>query len=60
LSVKFVEYATTCFAALLISFVLYVTFFDIKRFPLFRAMFKTDAQIEQTNQPANSAPAPSK
>ena len=47
LSVKFVEYATTGFAVLLISFMLYVTFFDIKRIPLFKSMFKRDTQIEQ-------------
>ena len=31
LSLKFVEYTTTGFAVLLISFMLYITFFDIKR-----------------------------
>ena len=57
LSIKFVEITTTGFAVLLISFMLYVTFFDIKRFPLFRAMFKSDVQIEQSAQPAETAPA---
>jgi regulator of sigma E protease len=57
LSIKFVEYTTTGFAVLLISFMLYVTFFDIKRFSLFRAMFKNDVQIEQSAQPAEPAPA---
>ena len=52
LSIKFVEYTTTGFAVLLISFMLYVTFFDIKRFSLFRAMFKSDVQIQQSAQPA--------
>jgi regulator of sigma E protease len=56
LSIKFVEYTTTGFAVLLISFMLYVTFFDIKRFSLFRAMFKTDVQIQQSAQPAVSVP----
>jgi regulator of sigma E protease len=60
LSVKFVEYTTTGFAALLISFMLYVTFFDIKRFPLLRAMFKSDVQIQQSAQPADSTPSQSK
>jgi regulator of sigma E protease len=60
LSLRFVEYITTGFAMLLISFVLYVTFFDIKRFPLFRAMFKTDVQIEQTTQPAETPLPPAK
>jgi regulator of sigma E protease len=57
LSIKFVEYTTTGFAVLLISFMLYVTFFDIKRISLFRAMFTTDVQIQQSAQPAETAPA---
>ena len=62
LSLKFVEYTTTGFAVLLLSFMLYITVFgDLKRFGLYRAMFKTDVQIEQSAPPpANSAPAPSK
>jgi regulator of sigma E protease len=50
LSQRFVEYTTTGFALILISFMLYVTFFDIKRFPLFRAMFRADTQIEQVQE----------
>jgi regulator of sigma E protease len=62
LSLKFVEYTTTGFAVLLLSFMLYITIFgDIKRLPLYRAMFNSDIQIEQsTLQPANAAPAPAK
>ena len=61
LDVKFIEYTTTSFAVLLISFILYVTFFDFKRMPLFRAMFHNNVQIEQTTQPpAEAAPAPAK
>lgn len=54
LSVKFIEYSTTVFAVLLISFMLYVTFFDLKRIPLFKSMFKREMTIEQpeTNPPA--------
>ncbi len=52
LSVRFVEYTTTGFAVLLISFMLYVTFFDIKRFPLFKSMFRSDTQIEDVEKPA--------
>jgi regulator of sigma E protease len=59
LSIKLVEAVTTGFFVLLMSFMLYVTFFDIKRFPLFRAMFKSDVQIQQSAQP-DSAPAQSK
>jgi regulator of sigma E protease len=58
LSIKFVEYTTTGFAVLLISFMLYITIFgDIKRFPLYRAMFHTDVQIEPS-APATANPAP--
>jgi regulator of sigma E protease len=52
ISARVQEYATTGFAVLLISFMLYVTFFDIKRVPLFRSMFKKDAQIEEAGSPA--------
>src|SRR5581483_3395657 len=58
LNVKFVEYATTVFAVLLISFMLYVTFFDIKRMPLLRSLFKREVQIEQQDKPTDASPAP--
>jgi len=62
LSFKFVEYATTGFALLLISFMLYVTFFDLKRLPLIRLLFDRDAQIQQAGEPGttpnSTAPAP--
>jgi regulator of sigma E protease len=54
---KFMEYTTAAFAVALISFLLYVTYFDFQRFPLFRAMFKKDIHIEQADQPGPSAPA---
>lgn len=57
LSAKFVEYSTTGFAVLLISFMLYVTFFDIKRIPLFKSMFQRDTQIEQKEQVPAVAPS---
>jgi len=61
LSLKFVEYTTTGFAVLLLSFMLYITVFgDLKRFGLYRAMFKTDMQIEQSTQPADSTVPQSK
>lgn len=59
-SPKFVEYVTTAFAVLLISFMLYVTVFDIRRFPLFKAMFKKDVQIEQVEEATPPTPAPAK
>jgi regulator of sigma E protease len=61
LSLRFVEYTTTAFAMLLLCFMLYITIFgDIKRFPLYRAMFNSDAQIEQATSPAVPAPVPAK
>ena len=56
LSIRFVEYTTTAFAILLLSFMLYVTFFDVKRLSLFRSMFKREVQIEQVEKPTG-APA---
>lgn len=54
INVRIVEYTTTAFAILLISFMLYVTFFDIKRIPLFRALFKSETQIQEAQPPAPS------
>lgn len=60
LSTRFVEYTTTAFAVLLISFMLYVTFFDFKRWSLFHSMFKQPTQIEQSEKPATpDTPPPS-
>ena len=53
--VKVIEYATTVFAVLLISFMLYVSWADVKRFSLFKSMFTRGIQIEQT-EPAPAAP----
>jgi len=65
ISARIQEYATTAFAVLLISFMLYVTFFDIRRLPFFKLMFKRDVQIEEVESPAENskpaaAPAPAK
>jgi regulator of sigma E protease len=57
LEVRLMEYTTTVFAVLLISFMLYVTFFDIRRIPLFRGLFNRKTQIEQPANPAGPAPA---
>ena len=56
LSRRIQEQATTAFALLLISFMLYVSYNDVvRRFPLFQVLFKEKAQIENTssNSPAN-------
>jgi regulator of sigma E protease len=61
LSAKFQEYATTAFALLLISFMLYVSFHDLRRFSLFKVMFEQENKIEQKGEsPASieKAPAP--
>jgi regulator of sigma E protease len=57
MSVRFVEYTTTAFAVLLISFMLYVTFFDIKRISFFKSMFHQDSQIEPAAEKVVPAPA---
>jgi regulator of sigma E protease len=57
LNLRIQEYTTTVFAVLLIGFMLYVSFNDAKRWRLFRAMFKSEVQIQQSAQPAESTPA---
>jgi regulator of sigma E protease len=47
-SVRFQEYATTVFAVLLLSFMAYVSFFDVRRLPLFLQMFKQKPVIEES------------
>jgi regulator of sigma E protease len=56
LSVKVIEYLTTVFAVMLLSFIVYVSYHDIKRIPLFRSMFNSKPQFQQEE----AAPAPSK
>ena len=56
---RIIEYTTTVFAVLVISFMLYVTFFDVQRLPLLRSMFKKNVQIEQPGEPDNAPSAPS-
>jgi len=51
---RLVEFTTTAFAVLLIGFMLYVSFNDVRRFSLFRSMFKQEVTIEKQD----SAPAP--
>ena len=51
LSAKLQEYATTAFAVLLLSFMAYVTFHDVKRFGAFRSMFSQEVQIEDAPKP---------
>ena len=53
LSVRFQEYATTIFAVLLISFMVYVTFYDIKRLPLFKAFITQETHIEPSGTSTN-------
>ena len=59
LGLRFIEYINTGFAFLLISFMLYVTFYDIRRLPVFRAVFNRDTQIEQSTDKTPAAAPPS-
>ncbi len=57
LSPRIQEYATTAFAFLLISFMLYVSYNDIvRRFPLFHSMMDQQVQIESGSSNAPAAP----
>lgn len=59
LSLRFVEYTTTAFAVLLIGFMIYVSAYDVKRIPLFKAIFKQETQINQADPaPATQAGEP--
>jgi regulator of sigma E protease len=65
LPVKIQEYATTVFAVLLISFMLFVSFHDVKRIKsgLFKALFEQENQIggeppKELVAPQNTTPAP--
>ena len=65
LPVKIQEYATTVFAVLLISFMLFVSFHDVKRIKsgLFKALFEQENQIggdRPVDPGAEPAPAPTK
>lgn len=57
-SVRFQEWATTAFAVLLLSFMAYVSFFDVRRLPLFLQLFKQTPVIEQSG--SQPAPPPAK
>jgi regulator of sigma E protease len=56
-SVKFLEYSTTGILVLLISFYIYVTYFDVKRFSLIRAMFQSKAQVQEQQNTTSTPPA---
>jgi regulator of sigma E protease len=55
IGVRLQEYTTTAFAVLLISFMIYVTFHDMKRAPLFLQMFQQETEIIPGD---DSAPPP--
>ena len=58
LSVRVVEYTTTAFAVLLISFMAYVSFNDFRRMTLFKSMLQSESRIEPSESAApESAPA---
>jgi regulator of sigma E protease len=58
LSVRLVEYTTTGFAVLLISFMVYVSFNDLKRFKRFKEVFQRTTTVEPASKPDAPAPAP--
>jgi regulator of sigma E protease len=60
ISPRILEYTTTAFAVLLISFMLYVTFFDVQRLPLLKSMFNKNVQIEQPESPDATGANPSR
>lgn len=49
--VRFQEYATTAFAVLLISFMLYVTFYDVRRAPIFGHLLRQKSVVEMPTAP---------
>jgi regulator of sigma E protease len=51
-SLRFQEYATTAFALVIVSFMLYVTFFDLGRLPLFKSMLQQKSVVESAEHPA--------
>jgi regulator of sigma E protease len=53
---RLVEYTTTAFAVLLIGFMMYVSFNDVKRYPVFRSMFSNQGvTIEKQESPPASS-----
>ncbi len=60
LNIRVQEYTTTAFALMLISFMLYVTFYDVMRMKFFKSMFTQDVQIESQEKRATPPlePAP--
>ncbi|MBL6766435.1 MAG: RIP metalloprotease RseP [Verrucomicrobiae bacterium] len=60
MSVKLQEYLTTGFAVLLIGFMLFVSFHDVKRFGMFRSMFSQEVEIESQDAPDAPKAVPSK
>jgi regulator of sigma E protease len=58
LPVKLQEYATTAFAVVLISFMLFVSFKDVQRIKLFRAMFQQENQVGGEGRPQDEPSAP--
>jgi len=63
LSPRLIEYTTTGFAVVLISFMVYVSFNDMKRMKRFTEVFQRKTTVEQTTKPqdgTSTEPAPAK
>jgi regulator of sigma E protease len=59
LSVRLVEYTTTAFAVLLICFMVYVSFNDLKRYRRFKEVFQRTTTVEPSGKsPKTPAPVP--
>jgi regulator of sigma E protease len=61
--VRFQEVVTTGFAVMLISFMAYVTFYDVRRAPIFGQLLRQKSVIESPARPASEptpTPAPAK
>jgi regulator of sigma E protease len=57
LDARLVESMTTVFAILLIVFMFYVSYYDIRRISLFRSLFGMHTHIEQSANPGSSPPS---
>jgi len=58
--VRFQEVVTTGFAVMLISFMVYVTFYDVRRASLFGQLLRQKSVVESPGRPTEATPAPAK
>jgi len=58
--VRFQEVVTTGFAVILISFMVYVTFYDVRRAPLVGQLLRQKSVVESPDRSSEATPAPAK